>query len=76
MACSNFSRKSRVLRKLKAYATRLWNARSVTEPIAEVTDVELENLGSSTYKHMELGIGVEPDACFYVHNALRRSIYQ
>jgi len=32
MACLNFSRKSRVLRKLQAYATLLWNARSVTEP--------------------------------------------
>ena len=39
--------------------------------LAEELDVQLESLGSTTYKQEWRERGVEPDACFYVENATR-----
>ena len=32
-------------------------------------DIELESLGSTTFRSRSLGKGVEPDECFYIQNA-------
>lgn len=36
---------------------------------AEESNVDIESLGSTTYKQEWLAKGVEPDACFYITNA-------
>jgi Uma2 family endonuclease len=39
--------------------------------LADVMDLEAEDLRSTTYKHQELERGSEPDSCFYVENIER-----
>ena len=39
--------------------------------LADVMDLEVEDLGSTTYKRQELERGFEPDSCFYVENIER-----
>ena len=39
--------------------------------LADEMDVEVEELGSTTYKRQELERGFEPDSCFYVQNVER-----
>lgn len=39
--------------------------------LAGETDVDLVNLGSTTFKREDLGRGFEPDTCFYVQNEAR-----
>jgi Uma2 family endonuclease len=39
--------------------------------LADEMDVEVEALGSTTYKRQELERGFEPDSCFYVENIER-----
>jgi Uma2 family endonuclease len=36
--------------------------------LADVMDLEVEALGSTTFKRQELERGFEPDSCFYVEN--------
>ena len=43
----------------------------LVEVFAEEMDVDVENLGSTTFKREELGRGFEPDSCFYIQNAER-----
>jgi Uma2 family endonuclease len=39
--------------------------------LSEELDLDIEDLGSTTYKQELLDAGVEPDTCFYVSNAAR-----
>ena len=39
--------------------------------LLEELDIDAECFGSTTFKHKDLGIGVEPDDCFYIQNAER-----
>ncbi len=39
--------------------------------LADETDVEVEDLGSTTFKRQELERGFEPDSCFYVGDVER-----
>ncbi len=39
--------------------------------ILEELDIEAECFGSTTFKRKDLGVGVEPDDCFYIQNAER-----
>jgi Uma2 family endonuclease len=39
--------------------------------LADEMDVEVEDLGSTTFKRQELERGFEPDSCFYVENIER-----
>jgi Uma2 family endonuclease len=39
--------------------------------IAEAFDIELDNVGSNTFKREDLARGFEPDSCFYVQNVER-----
>ncbi len=39
--------------------------------LAEEFDVDLKNLGSTTFKREDLKRGFEPDTCFYIQNAAR-----
>ena len=39
--------------------------------LAEEFGVDLENLGSTTFKREDLKRGFEPDTCFYIQNAAR-----
>lgn len=39
--------------------------------IADERDVELEKLGSTTFKQEAIAEGTEPDTCFYIQNASR-----
>ena len=39
--------------------------------ILEELDMDAECFGSTTFKHKDLGVGVEPDDCFYIQNAKR-----
>ena len=41
----------------------------LVEVLAEELEVEIENLGSSTFRREDLERGFEPDSCFYVRNA-------
>lgn len=43
----------------------------LVEVFAEEMDIDVENLGSTTFKREELGRGFEPDSCFYIQNAER-----
>lgn len=39
--------------------------------LLEELDVDAECFGSTTFKRKDLGVGVEPDDCFYIQNAER-----
>lgn len=39
------------------------------EVLAEVTNLDWDNLGSTTFKREDLERGFEPDSCFYIQNA-------
>lgn len=39
--------------------------------ILEELDIDAECFGSTTFKRKDLGVGVEPDDCFYIQNAER-----
>lgn len=41
------------------------------EVIAEESNINVENLGSTTFKRKDLKRGFEPDSCFYIQNAER-----
>jgi Uma2 family endonuclease len=43
----------------------------VVEVLAEELGIDVENLGSTTFKRMDLERGFEPDSCFYIQNAER-----
>lgn len=43
----------------------------VVEVFAEEKNIEIENLGSTTFKREDVDRGFEPDSCFYVQNAER-----
>lgn len=43
----------------------------VVEVFAEEKSIEVENLGSTTFKREDVDRGFEPDSCFYVQNAER-----
>lgn len=43
----------------------------LVETIAVEWEIELENLGSTTFKRKDLKRGFEPDSCFYFQNADR-----
>lgn len=38
---------------------------------ALANDLEVQNLGSTTFKREDIGRGFEPDSCFYIANAAR-----
>jgi Uma2 family endonuclease len=40
----------------------------LVEVVAEELEIEIENLGSSTFRREDLERGFEPDSCFYVRN--------
>ena len=40
----------------------------IVEVVAEELEIEIENLGSSTFRREDLERGFEPDSCFYVRN--------
>jgi Uma2 family endonuclease len=50
-----------------------WNRSIATlcEVIAEELNIELDNVGSNTFKREDLARGFEPDSCFYVQNVER-----
>jgi Uma2 family endonuclease len=41
----------------------------LVEVVAEETDLDIETLGSATFKRQDLLRGFEPDSCFYIQNA-------
>ncbi|MGH7964377.1 MAG: Uma2 family endonuclease [Candidatus Binatia bacterium] len=43
----------------------------LVEVLAEEMGIDVEDLGSTTFKRKDLGRGFEPDSCFYVQNAER-----
>lgn len=43
----------------------------LVELLAEEFEVDLENLGSTTFKREDLKRGFEPDSCFYIQNEER-----
>ena len=43
----------------------------LVEAVAEERDIDIRNLGSSTFKRKDLAKGFEPDSCFYIQNAVR-----
>jgi hypothetical protein len=43
----------------------------LVEMLAEALGVDIQNLGSTTFKRSELERGFEADVCFYVQNAER-----
>jgi Uma2 family endonuclease len=43
----------------------------LVEMIAEQMDLDVENLGSTTFKREDLQRGFEPDTCFYIQNEER-----
>ena len=43
----------------------------LVEMFAEEKNIEVENLGSTTFKREDVDRGFEPDSCFYVQNAER-----
>ncbi len=43
----------------------------LVEVVAEELSIEIENLGSTTFRREDLERGFEPDSCFYVRNADR-----
>ena len=44
---------------------------TLCEVIAEECNIELDNVGSNTFKRKDLARGFEPDSCFYVQNVER-----
>ena len=42
---------------------------TLCEVIAEECNIELDNVGSNTFKREDLARGFEPDSCFYVQHA-------
>jgi Uma2 family endonuclease len=44
---------------------------TLCEVIAEECNIELDNVGSNTFKRQDLARGFEPDSCFYVQNVER-----
>jgi len=44
----------------------------LAKALADAMDLEVEALGSTTFKRQELDRGFEPDSCFYVQNFERR----
>jgi Uma2 family endonuclease len=44
---------------------------TVCEVIAEECNIELDNVGSNTFKRADLARGFEPDSCFYVQHVER-----
>jgi Uma2 family endonuclease len=47
-----------------------WKSRigRLVEILAEELDIEIETLGSTTFRREDLGKGLEPDECYYVQN--------
>lgn len=45
----------------------------LVEILAEALNIDIRNLGSTTFKREDLGRGFEPDSCFYIQNAERIS---
>ena len=43
----------------------------LVDVLAEEMDLDVENLGSTTFKRVDLKRGFEPDTCFYVQNEER-----
>jgi len=41
---------------------------TLLEILLEELDIEFYPLGSTTFKHQFLGLGLEPDSCFYIQN--------
>jgi Uma2 family endonuclease len=39
--------------------------------LLEELDVDHESFGSSTFKRADMAVGIEPDDCFYIENAVR-----
>jgi len=48
----------------------MWKSRIVRliERMTEELSIDMENLGSATFKRKDLAKGLEPDACFYIRN--------
>jgi Uma2 family endonuclease len=44
---------------------------TLCEVIAEECNIELDNVGSNTFKRADLARGFEPDSCFYVQHVER-----
>src|SRR5438045_4955835 len=40
----------------------------LVEAVAEEREIEIRNLGSTTFKRQDLGKGFEADSCFYIQN--------
>jgi Uma2 family endonuclease len=43
----------------------------LVEVLAEELDIDLQRLGSTTFKRDDLQKGFEPDSCFYIQNEIR-----
>jgi Uma2 family endonuclease len=43
----------------------------VVEELAVEMEIDLDNLGSTTFRREDLDRGFEPDSCFYIQNATR-----
>src|SRR5262249_3496407 len=43
----------------------------LVKTVAEEREIEIRNLGSTTFKRQDLGKGVEADSCFYIQNVER-----
>src|SRR5207247_2926721 len=43
----------------------------LVEVVTEERGLEIDSLGSTTFKREDVGRGFEPDSCFYVQNAER-----
>ena len=41
----------------------------IVEVLAEETNVDVDNLGSTTFQREDIKRGFEPDSCFYIRNA-------
>lgn len=44
---------------------------ALVEVIAEEMEIDIERLGSTTFRRADLRKGFEPDSCFYIGNAIR-----
>jgi Uma2 family endonuclease len=47
------------------------NLEALLEIVAEMRDLDVRGLGSTTFRREDLERGFEPDACFYIQNAER-----
>ena len=45
--------------------------RRLVEAMADELEIPLTNLGSTTFRREDLGVGIEPDECYYLENADR-----